>query len=105
VRYAAELSFPDTIQALSAAHPNQFTFLPVVSREDCELALRGRIPDLVADGRLEGRAHLQIAAADSQIMICGNPDMVKTTSTALQQRGLERNRRRSPGHITVENYW
>jgi ferredoxin--NADP+ reductase len=38
-------------------------------------------------------------------MICGNPQMVKATTAALEARGLERNRRRSPGHITVENYW
>jgi ferredoxin--NADP+ reductase len=31
--------------------------------------------------------------------------MVKDTSAILQARGLERNRRRTPGHITVENYW
>jgi ferredoxin--NADP+ reductase len=105
VRSAAELSFADTIQALRGAHPEQFEFVPVVSREDTGFALRARIPALVEDGRLEQRARLHISAADSQVMICGNPDMVKTTSAALQARGLERNRRRSPGQISVENYW
>jgi ferredoxin--NADP+ reductase len=105
VRHAAELSFPETIQALRGAHPDRFQFIPVVSREDTGFALRARIPALVEDGRLERRAGLKITAADSQIMICGNPDMVKTTSAALQARGLERNRRRSPGQISVENYW
>jgi ferredoxin--NADP+ reductase len=105
VRYAAELSFQDTIQGLRDAHPGRFQFVPVVSREDSGSALRARIPALVEDGRLEQRAGLTIAAADSQVMICGNPDMVKTTSAVLQARGLERNRRRSPGQISVENYW
>jgi ferredoxin--NADP+ reductase len=105
VRYAAELSFPDTIRALRNAHPDQFEFIPVVSREDTGFALRARIPILVEDGRLEQRVALQISAAESQFMICGNPDMVRTTAAALQARGLERNRRRSPGQITVENYW
>jgi ferredoxin--NADP+ reductase len=31
--------------------------------------------------------------------------MVKETSALLQERGMQRNRRRTPGHITVENYW
>jgi ferredoxin--NADP+ reductase len=38
-------------------------------------------------------------------MICGNPDMVRDTSLVLEERGLKKNRRKAPGHITVENYW
>jgi ferredoxin--NADP+ reductase len=105
VRHAAELSFADTIAQLHGAHPDRFGFVPVVSREATDFALRGRIPDLVNDGRLEQSAGLPISAADSQVMICGNPDMVKTTAASLQARGLERNRRRAPGQITMENYW
>jgi ferredoxin/flavodoxin---NADP+ reductase len=105
VRHADELSFADTIQRLQTSYPEQFQFIPVVSREATTFALQARIPALIEDGRLEQRAGLEIAADRSQVMICGNPDMVKATSTALEERGLERNRRRSPGHVTVENYW
>ena len=105
VRSAAELSFATTIQALRDTHPGQFEFVPVVSREDTAFALRARIPALLEDGRLEQRVRLKISAADSQVMICGNPDMVKATSATLQARGLERNRRRTPGQVSVENYW
>jgi ferredoxin--NADP+ reductase len=38
-------------------------------------------------------------------MICGNPDMVRDTIRILEQRGLRRNRRSQPGHITTEHYW
>ena len=38
-------------------------------------------------------------------MICGNPDMVKDTTNILLEQGYERHRRRTPGHITVEQYW
>lgn len=105
VRYADELSFPETLRELHEAHPDQFEFIPVVSREDTGFALRARIPALIEDGRLEQRAKLAISVADSQFMICGNPDMVEATTDVLQARGLERNRRRSPGQITGENYW
>jgi ferredoxin--NADP+ reductase len=105
VRFAAELSFQDTIRTLSEAHPDAFQFIPIVSREATDFALRGRIPALIADGQLEARAGLRIAAADSHVMICGNPDMVKSTNTILQERGLARNRRSAPGQISVENYW
>ena len=105
VRYAEELSFAQTIERLRDEYPHQFEYVPVVSRETTDFAFQARIPALVEDGRLEQRTGLKIAADRSQLMICGNPDMVKATSAALEARGLARNRRRTPGHITVENYW
>jgi len=46
-----------------------------------------------------------LSATTSQVMICGNPEMVTDTSAALARRGMKKHRRRDPGHITVENYW
>jgi ferredoxin--NADP+ reductase len=105
VRTAAELSYQDTIRAIAAQHPQRFSYIPFVSREDTDFAIRDRIPTALAAGTLEARAGIEITPEHSQVMICGNPDMVKDTSEALKARGLERNRRRTPGHITVENYW
>jgi len=105
VRMAEELSFADTIRAFAARHPRQFQFIPFVSREQSGFALPGRIPAALQSSLLEQRAALDIRPETSQIMICGNPEMVKDTSAILQARGLERNRRRTPGHITVEKYW
>lgn len=105
VRLAAELSFADSIAALRRKHAGRFDYVPVVSREDTSFALRARIPAIIEDRRLEQRVGLEIEAASSQVMICGNPDMVKATSATLYARGLARNRRREPGHVSVENYW
>jgi len=105
VRMASELSFAETIQSFKERYPGQFHYIPIVSREDTDFAIRARIPAALSDQRLEARAGLEINSADSQIMICGNPDMVKDTQSVLQDRGLERNKRRTPGHVTVENYW
>jgi ferredoxin--NADP+ reductase len=105
VRLAAELSFSDTLQSLQRRHPGRFHFVPVVSREDTTFAYRARIPALIEDGRLEQHTGLPIDAATSQVLVCGNPDMVKATSATLFSRGLARNRRREPGQVTVENYW
>jgi ferredoxin--NADP+ reductase len=76
-----------------------------VSREDAPGALRGRIPALVRDGRLEGAAGFPLDARTAQVMLCGNPDMLKDTTVALLERGMRKNRRRTPGHITVESFW
>ena len=105
VRQTEELSFSETIQSVLKTHADRFQFIPFVSRETTDFALQARIPVAIEDGRLEERAGLQIAADTSQVMLCGNPAMVKDTSTLLLARGLTRNRRRTPGHISMENYW
>jgi ferredoxin--NADP+ reductase len=105
VRQARELTYHDDIDQVRAAQGLRFVYVPVVSREDWPRALRGRIPALLIDGRLEGAAGLKLAAAGSQVMLCGNPDMLKDTTAALVGRGLRKNRRRTPGQITVESFW
>lgn len=105
VRRASELSFSDTIESLHSRYAERFQFIPFVSREETDFAIRARIPAALEDRRLEQTAGLEIRPDQSRVMICGNPDMVKATSATLQERGLTRNRRREPGHIAVENYW
>jgi ferredoxin--NADP+ reductase len=93
VRYAAELVYRDLISALPV------NYISMVSREHHPGSLSGRIPAAIADGRLA------IDAASSQVMLCGNPDMLKDTQAALAARGLRKHRRRSPGQVTVESFW
>jgi ferredoxin--NADP+ reductase len=63
------------------------------------------VPDAIRDNRLQAKARMELAPEKSQIMICGNPDMVKDTTDTLLAMGFRKNRRKEPGHITVENYW
>ena len=105
VRFGNELTYRDEIAAVGAAHAGAFTYIPVVSREVHPDALRGRITDLVRDGRLEDRAGLALSAENSHVMLCGNPAMVEDTQKLLEARGMRRHRRKEPGHITVETYW
>lgn len=106
VRYQDELTYQETIAEIQAEHPDDFIFIPFVSREDCDYALSGRIPQAIEDGRLEQRAGLKISAEDSQIMLCGNPEMVQETMDVLiEKRGLKKHSRREPGQISIEKYW
>ena len=105
VRQAEELTYQDQIRRLLDEHPHRLKVIPFVSREDTDFAMKGRVPEAIKDGRLEAKAGIRLAADSSQVMICGNPDMVRDTSLVLEGRGLKKNRRKAPGHITVENYW
>lgn len=105
VRRQAELNYRDTLEGVAASHPQQFTFIPFVSREPSGFALPGRIPAALADGRLERRAGIAIDAARSQVMLCGNPQMTEDTLNTLIARGLKKSHRREPGQVSLENYW
>jgi len=105
VRTADELTYRDEIGRYAALHPKNFVYIPIVSREDTDFALRGRIPDAIRDGRLEQRAGIRLNAATCQVMICGNPDMVRDTTAVLEARGFRKNRRTEPGQISTEQYW
>jgi ferredoxin--NADP+ reductase len=105
VRNSEELTYQDQIRRLLDEHPVELKIVPFVSREDTGFAIKGRVPEAIKDGRLEAKSGVELSAERSQVMICGNPDMVRDTSLMLEARGLKKNRRKAPGHITVENYW
>lgn len=105
VRYVRELSYAEQIAQCARDHPGRLLYLPMVSREFLPGALHGRIPQALINGELEARAGLPLDAQTSQVMLCGNPDMVRDTQAVLAERGLRRNRRGEPGQVTVENYW
>lgn len=104
-RRPEELVYADVIEGIRAAHPAQFSYVRVTSGAPVEGALHGRIPALIRDGSLEVLAGCALSAEASQVMLCGNPDMVKEATEALAARGMKKHRRRNPGQITVENYW
>lgn len=104
-RLTSELMYRNTIDEFAKSYADQFSFVPLVSRESTEFALPGHIPDAIANGRLEARAGAEISAAHSQVMLCGNPLMLKEVQHVLGGRGLKKNRRSDPGNISVESYW
>ncbi|MEQ8952490.1 MAG: ferredoxin--NADP reductase [Gammaproteobacteria bacterium] len=104
-RTAADLRYQEKIDSYLEQYPDQFHFQAYVSREKVAGTINGRIPATIADGSLEQAVGLQFHTGKSHFMLCGNPDMVKDCIEALKPMGFRKNRRRTPGHITVENYW
>lgn len=104
VRHARELVYREMIEEVRRTRSGIFSYIRFVSRENAPQALNGRIPAAIADGRLEAAAG-PISPDRSQFMLCGNPDMLKDASAALAAKGLRKNRRRTPGQVTVESFW
>lgn len=105
VRTKSDLRYLELIENLQAKYGERFRFKAFVSREEVEDTLPGRIPAAIESGALENALNLQMSPEDSHFMLCGNPDMVKDVTEILKAREFRKNRRRTPGHITTENYW
>lgn len=105
VRTEADLRYQELVHALSQKYAERFRFQAFISREERAGTINGRIPPAIENGELENSVELKLALEDSQIMLCGNPDMVKDSIDSLKARGFSKNRRRTPGQITAENYW
>lgn len=104
-RTQSELTYRDEIEGFRERWPRNFTYVPFVSREDTGFAIRDRIPNAIANGRLAAAAGAPLHPQDSQVMLCGNPGMVRDTTRVLEELGFTRNLRKSPGNITSEHYW
>ena len=105
VRVAAELVYRDAIDGVLRDRAGAFTYVPVVSRETHAGALSGRIPALIADGRLAAAAGTTLDPARSRVMVCGNPAMTRELRELLGDRGFRTSRRAAPGQAAFEKYW
>lgn len=115
VRHAPELTYQEKFQALraqaaAAGFPAQLHLIQITTRDgdaarSASGRLDGRITTLLRDGSLERKAGLDIAAATSRLMVCGNPDMITEVREILRERGLAPCRRANGGQFITEDYW
>ncbi|ASK78039.1 ferredoxin--NADP(+) reductase [Paraphotobacterium marinum] len=105
VRYGEDLSYQKDFMAIQNKKPHAFKYIPFVSREDYPIGLRGRVTTALENGGLESYANTIISPENSQVMLCGNPELVRDAKALLEKKGLRKNLRRKPGHITMEHYW
>lgn len=104
VRQQADLAYRQQIEQLVERRGGQLRYQPVVTRETVPGALNGRLPALLKTGELADALEDKLDT-DCQLMLCGNPEMIRDAQTVLAEQGLNKNLRRQPGHVTVEQYW
>ncbi|PHM64285.1 putative flavohemoglobin [Xenorhabdus stockiae] len=106
VRWEQDLSYLPLMRQLEKTFQGKLWIQTIVSREQCQNSLMGRIPALIENGELESAIGLSMQAENSHVMLCGNPQMVRDTQQLLkEQRGMTKHLRRKPGHVTSEQYW
>ncbi|WP_299795944.1 ferredoxin--NADP reductase [uncultured Shewanella sp.] len=105
VREGKDLAYLEKLEQMKLQHPQQFKLLLSVTREAFPGASNSRISKGLESGEIERDAGITISPDKSQVMLCGNPDMVRDVNEILLNIGLAKNLRRAPGQITVERYW
>jgi ferredoxin--NADP+ reductase len=110
VRTSLELSYRDEINDLRhnpllATGGAQLTYLPIVTREPGVSELNTRLGELISNGQLEKAAGCTLNLADSRLMICGNPELLRDLRQLLSARGFNTNRRGVLGQMAFEKYW
>lgn len=97
------LAYADEVRALTVQR--QAHYVPCVSREDAPPdGVRGRVTDALESGALEKLTGVSVDQR-GHILLCGNPSMIDDMVRLLRERGLEKHRRRTPGHFNFEKYW
>jgi ferredoxin--NADP+ reductase len=104
VRTAGELAYQDVLDDIGSRYQQQFSFVPLVTREQREGIINRRVTDALESGELEAKAGFGINADDSHVMMCGNSAMINDVTELLESRDMRKHLRREPGHITTEKY-
>lgn len=105
IGHQIDLGYAEHLQSLADNHAEQFTYIQSVTREKVDSALHARIPDALESGQLESITGLDVNSENTRVMICGNIDMIRDTTAALEDRGLKKHKRSDPGQIITEKYW
>jgi ferredoxin--NADP+ reductase len=105
VHDAQGLTHQGILQHFEQHYHGRFHYLPIVTREKVRQIYSERITLGIETGEIERLVQIPLTVESSQVMLCGNPSMIKEITHILQQRGLTINRHKTPGNITLENYW
>lgn len=108
VRFTDELAYHDVLTRHLPSHEflgdmvsARLRYYPTVTRE--EFQTRGRIPDLIASGRLFVDLDLpHIDPAHDRVMICGSPGLLRDLKPLLEERGFEEGNTSMPGTYVIE---
>lgn len=107
-RFIDELAYKEYITQSLPNHEHigelireKLVYYPTVTRQ--EFANRGRITDLIENGKLFDDLGLPPFSVErDRIMLCGSPHMLKDTRQLLNSRGFEEGSHSKPGHYVIE---
>jgi ferredoxin--NADP+ reductase len=107
VRLAADLGYRREIEAARREDPS-IVYLPTVTREPADSGwsgLRGRLQDFLVPGVFARLSGVPLDPSRSYVLLCGNPDMIRSASRQLQALGFAPRSHNTLGSMHYEKYW
>lgn len=106
-RYSWDLGYRAELESLARLRPN-LIYIPSITRPDEDPHFRGytgRIQALLDQGIVETLSGIPLDPAQTEVFLCGNPEMIRIVREMLALRGFTAQRGREPCTIHVEEYW
>ena len=106
-RYSWDLGYRAELETLARLRPN-FTYFPSITRpsEDPHYrGLTGRIQNHLAAGLVESSAGIPLDPAQTEVFLCGNPEMIREVKSVLEVKGFTSDQGPAHGTVHVEEYW
>ena len=103
-----QLGFRAELEAYAKENSN-FHYLPVVTFPNLEptwKGLTGWVQDDIRNGKYEKKVGWKITPDTFQVLLCGNPAMIKSAIEALTEKGFKHGKSKDPSaSIYTEEYW
>lgn len=106
-RYSWDLGYRAELESLARLRPN-LTYIPSITRPDQDphfIGFTGRIQTLLEQGVVERESGVVLDPTQTEVFLCGNPDMVRIATTFLQEKSFAPKGGTGPATIHVEEYW
>lgn len=106
-RYSWDLGYRAELESLARLRPN-LIYIPSITRPDEDPHFRGhtgRVQTLLEKGIVETLGGVPLDPAQTDILLCGNPDMIRSVKEQLAPRGFMPDHGKQAGTIHVEEYW
>lgn len=106
-RISDDLGYREELETLAGNDPS-IVYLPAVTREpegSPWKGHRGRVTTLLEHDVFHRATGVQLETATSEVLLCGNPDMIESVRLMLEPRGFVTKTRQQPGNIHFERYW
>jgi ferredoxin--NADP+ reductase len=106
-RHSWDLGYQGELESLARIRPN-FTYIPTITRPEGDGRFHGhvgRLQNLLEQGVVEKMSGVPLDPSQSEVFLCGNPDMVTAVKGLLEVRGFKQDHGKDIGTIHVEEYW
>lgn len=106
-RHSYELGFYAELCVLDL-HCNNFHYIPTVSRPQNDPywgGPTGRVTKIIQEGLVEKKTKLKITPESFDILLCGNPDMIRDMTEHFEGKGFTSKKGEKRINIHTEKYW